>query len=202
MKITIIGSGNIGGTLGVKWAKANHQVTFGVRDVNDKVKQQLAAAGSNAKADSIANALLGSDVVLLAIPANAVAEFLENHADALNGKIVLDATNLIGGGDKMHHVDEILQAAPKARVYRAFNSMPWEVFENPIVNGQQATMFYVGPAEWESIVAQLAGDIGVEPMYLGDYDQLATLDNLTRVIFILAFQRGYGRVVALKALHN
>jgi hypothetical protein len=32
MKIAIIGGGNIGGTLGKKWAKAGHQVVFGVRN--------------------------------------------------------------------------------------------------------------------------------------------------------------------------
>ncbi|MGA2737390.1 MAG: NAD(P)-binding domain-containing protein [Bryobacteraceae bacterium] len=31
MKIPIIGSGNVGGTLGVRWAQAGHDVIFGSR---------------------------------------------------------------------------------------------------------------------------------------------------------------------------
>ena len=32
MNIGIIGSGNVGGTLGTRWAKGGHHVTFGSRD--------------------------------------------------------------------------------------------------------------------------------------------------------------------------
>ena len=32
MKIAVIGAGNIGGTIGAKWASQNHEVYFGVRD--------------------------------------------------------------------------------------------------------------------------------------------------------------------------
>ena len=40
MKIAIIGIGNVGGTLGPAWAKAGHDVIFGVRDPNsEKVKR-------------------------------------------------------------------------------------------------------------------------------------------------------------------
>jgi hypothetical protein len=35
MKITIIGAGNIGRTLGSKWAQVDHQVTYGVRNPAD-----------------------------------------------------------------------------------------------------------------------------------------------------------------------
>ena len=31
MNIAIIGAGNVGGTLGTRWAKNGHKVTFGVR---------------------------------------------------------------------------------------------------------------------------------------------------------------------------
>ena len=32
MKIGVIGAGNIGGTIGAKWAARDHEVFFGVRD--------------------------------------------------------------------------------------------------------------------------------------------------------------------------
>ena len=43
MKIAVIGSGNVGGTLGKGWAKKGHDVTFGVRNTSDpKLKERLA----------------------------------------------------------------------------------------------------------------------------------------------------------------
>lgn len=32
MRIAVIGAGNVGGTLGRRWAALGHQVTFGVRE--------------------------------------------------------------------------------------------------------------------------------------------------------------------------
>src|SRR5207245_2412055 len=61
MKIAIIGAGNVGGTLGTRWAKNGHVVTFGVRNPGEeKVKKLLRDAGSNTRAATIADAKLGS----------------------------------------------------------------------------------------------------------------------------------------------
>ena len=51
MRIAILGSGNVGGTLGRGWAKKGHEVTFGVRDASDpKLAKLLAEMGGKAKA--------------------------------------------------------------------------------------------------------------------------------------------------------
>ena len=51
MEIGIIGAGNVGGTLGRRWAQAGHAVVFGVRDPNDeRVRTLLAAAGAGVRA--------------------------------------------------------------------------------------------------------------------------------------------------------
>src|SRR5207245_3286353 len=39
--IAVIGTGNIGGTLGRKWAAAGHEVAFGVRDASSPRHQAL-----------------------------------------------------------------------------------------------------------------------------------------------------------------
>ncbi|MGL5878651.1 MAG: NAD(P)-binding domain-containing protein, partial [Xenococcaceae cyanobacterium] len=49
MKIGIIGSGNIGGTLGKHWAKAGHEVMFSSRhpeDLETMAKQANALVGT------------------------------------------------------------------------------------------------------------------------------------------------------------
>ena len=57
MKIAILGAGNIGGTLGAKWAAAGHAVVFGVRDPDTpKARVALETAGQGARLDSLAEA--------------------------------------------------------------------------------------------------------------------------------------------------
>jgi predicted dinucleotide-binding enzyme len=41
MEIGVIGAGNVGGTLGRRWAQAGHAVVFGVRDPNDEKVRTL-----------------------------------------------------------------------------------------------------------------------------------------------------------------
>jgi len=49
MNIGILGSGNVGGTLGTRWAQRGHQVAFGSRDPQAAdMKQLVAAAGKSA----------------------------------------------------------------------------------------------------------------------------------------------------------
>ena len=53
MKISVLGAGNIGGTLGGKWAAKGHDVVFGVRDPQaDKVRVLLEKVGHGATAVS------------------------------------------------------------------------------------------------------------------------------------------------------
>lgn len=74
MKIAILGAGNIGGTLGRKWAAAGHQVVFGVRQPgSDKTQALLETVQGTASAATLAQAIPAGDVVLFAIPWDAVA---------------------------------------------------------------------------------------------------------------------------------
>jgi len=66
MNIGIIGSGNVGGALGTRWAQKGHQVAFGSRDPQgNDIKQLVADAGKNARAATLAEAA-SSDALLLA----------------------------------------------------------------------------------------------------------------------------------------
>lgn len=206
MNITIIGAGNIGGTLGTAWAKAGHTVVFGVRDPgSEKVQQQVAAAGANAvvganvAASDIAEAIAGANAVLIAIPAAAMPAFLQEHGAALDGKLVFDATNRIGA-ETMNSVAAIEAAAPNAVIYRAFNNLGWENFAQPTLGGMQVDLIYCGPATAQTMAEQLIGDIGLNPVYIGGNDQLPVVDNLVRLWFALAFGQQKGRRLAFKVI--
>src|SRR2546425_12764587 len=101
MKIAIIGAGNVGGTLGSRWAKNGHTVTFGVRNPGDeKLKKLLSSAGGTARAATIGEAVKDALVVVLATPWEGVQSALR-AAGKLAGKILIDATNPVTMGTEI-----------------------------------------------------------------------------------------------------
>src|SRR5690348_5112556 len=93
MNIGIIGSGNVGGTLGTRWAQGGHHVIFSSRDPQSKdMRDLLTRAGTNARTGSTEEAARSSEVVLLATPWASTEAAIAGAGD-LNGKIVIDATN-------------------------------------------------------------------------------------------------------------
>src|SRR5215471_20013204 len=131
LKIAVIGTGHIGGTLGQRWRAAGHEVAFGSR----------AASGTGpggAPVLSAGEALTGAEVVLLAVPGGAVAEIVAAHGAALAGKVVIDAVNRIGEPVVNSHA-AIAAAAPQCHYARAFNTLGWENFADPPLG---AVMFF------------------------------------------------------------
>jgi 8-hydroxy-5-deazaflavin:NADPH oxidoreductase len=197
MRIAVIGAGNIGGTLGQKWAGQGHTVVYGVRDPAG-VRAEL---GAEVTAVSPSAAVAQADVVLFAIPGRAVTAVLAEMGDALDGKIIIDATNQVGQ-PVMHSLDALRQAAPTSPLYRAFSTLGWENFANPVLGGQVVDLFYCGEGDEaaNTVVFQLISDIGLNPIYIGGQNQTDILDALTRLWFTLGLQQGRGRQLAFKML--
>jgi predicted dinucleotide-binding enzyme len=120
-------------------------------------------------------------VILIAIPGNAVRSLLDAYKDNLDGKVIMDATNRIGQ-EEINSLPEIMQALPHARIYRAFNHLGWENFENPQLDGIQIDLFYCGmPGESQQQVENLIADIGLRPVYVGGLEHAPTIDHLIRL---------------------
>ena len=69
MKIAVIGTGSVGGTLGRRWAQKGHEVTFCSRTPgSDKVRALLDASGPRARSASIREGVADCDVVVVATP--------------------------------------------------------------------------------------------------------------------------------------
>lgn len=199
MKIAVIGARIIGGTLARPWAAAGHQVMFGVRHV-DNAETQALAQELGATVGRVAEAIAFGQAVLFAIPGSAMDETIAAHAAALNGKIVIDAANRMGGG-VMNSAAAFAAHAPAAQVYRAFNSLGWENFANPLFGDIQADLFYCGPAgAGQAAVEGLIQDVGLRPVRLGDLSQVGLVDAIGSLWFALAFGQGMGRNLAFKVL--
>lgn len=201
MKISIIGTGNIGRTLGLKWAAEGHTVKFGARNAADPKHQVLLEAGEGkVTVAPMAEAAGLGEVVLLAVPGSAVEALVAECGDALAGKIIIDATNQIGQAE-MNGLGAIAARAPSARLFRAFNSLGWENFDDPRLGGNQIDLFFCGDGgDARQKVESLIADVGLRPVYVGNREQVAVVDNLTKLWFALAFGQGHGRRLAFKML--
>src|SRR6266700_388337 len=79
MRVAVIGAGNVGGTIGEKWAAAGRHVAYGLRDPSRRPG-----------ALSFDQALDGAEVVLLAVPGVTVNLLLPGGA-TVTGMLPLDA---------------------------------------------------------------------------------------------------------------
>jgi 8-hydroxy-5-deazaflavin:NADPH oxidoreductase len=201
LRIAVLGAGNIGGTLGRKWVAAGHKVSFGVTNPDSARAQALRAElGTKVTIGSVADALADSDVVVMALPGKAMDETITKYASQLDGKIIIDTANRLGGGS-MNSLATFQTNTPYARVFRAFNSLGWENFADPVFDGIQADLFYCGPdGDAREVVEQMISDVGLRPIRLGDVDQVGLVDSVGSLWFALALGQGKGRHLAFKVL--
>jgi hypothetical protein len=194
IKVAVIGTGNIGGTVGRAFARAGHDVSFGTR----RPAQSGETAGdTGAKVTDIPNALASADVVLLAVPAGAVDAFIGENSVALRDKLIIDATNRIGG-DGSANAHAALSSVT-SRYARAFNTLGWENFEDPHFGDVVADLFYSAPEADKETVETLISAVGLRPQYLGDGQQ-EVVDGLLRIWFALVVGQKRPRRLALRVL--
>lgn len=186
MKIAVIGTGRIGGTLGQQWQAAGHEVAYGSRAGSG-------AGLGGAPVTAVGDALDGADVVLLAVPGGAVADVVAANGAALAGKVVIDAVNRIGEPSVNSRAD-IAAAAPTARYVRAFNTLGWENFADP---PPDAALFFAADPEARTAAEELITAVGLEPVFAGDAGAAGTVDALLALWFALVQRNGGNRRVAL-----
>ena len=209
MRIGIIGSGNVGGTLGSRWAQAGHEVTFSSREPqSEKMKKLVAKAGPKARAATPADAAQASDIVLLSTPWNAAKEAVAGLGD-LAGKVVIDALNALlpdlSGlqlGNTTSAAEQVAAWVPLARVVKCFNTVGFNVMENPAFGSDKPVMFYCGDdAPAKQVVKQLTLELGFDAVDAGPLRQARLLEPFAMLWISLAFG-GQGREIAFRLLHR
>lgn len=209
MKIAVIGTGSVGGTIGRRLAELGHSVSFGVRNVLDAdAKALIGTIRGNARLASVADAAKDAEVVVLATPYAANAAAIA-AAGNLSGKILIDVTNPIGPdfslatGFTTSGAEEVAKLAPRAKVFKAMNQVGFEVMANPDFAGGKPVMFVAGndPAG-KAVVLELVSSLGFEAIDAGELAIARLLEPYAMLWIHLMARRNQGRNFAFALLRR
>ena len=175
LKIGVIGSGRVGGTLGGVWAKAGHPVMFSSLDL-EADKKLAASVGANARAGATRDAAQFGDVLLISVPYAALPAVGRDLGELLKGKIVIDTSNPIVARDGDMAVAAREKGAgitsqeylPGAKIVRAFNAIGYARMGEASKDKGRVGMPMAGddPKALE-IASALVREVGYEPVVVG-----------------------------------
>ena len=167
MKITVIGKGNVGGGLAERWEKAGHEVTRLGRDGGD---------ASDA------------DAVLVAVPSAAIADALEK-VSGLDGKIVIDATNVLGDrNEQFESLAQEVKSIVGGPVAKAFNANFANQYDRIDEQRVRPSNLYAAEDGAREVTEQLIGDAGYEPVSAGGLENARALED--HLGLLMAINRG------------
>ncbi|HKP11664.1 MAG TPA: NADPH-dependent F420 reductase [Blastocatellia bacterium] len=213
MKIAILGAGDVGGTLGRRFAEVGHEVFFGVPNPRDEKHRSLAdQIGASAQFGTVAQAAREAQIILLAVPYGAVADAIRECGD-LTDKILIDATNPLAFADgalklmvgfETSGAEQVAGLAGGAKVVKCFNQTGFGNMAEPRYGDAGSVMFVCGddPAANETVRA-LAEAIGFEAVDAGRLEVARLLEPLAMLWIHLAFttdlKRGFAFALLRKA---
>jgi predicted dinucleotide-binding enzyme len=156
MNITVIGRGNVGGGLARRWERAGHTVTKLGRDGGD---------ASDAEA------------VLVAVPSDAIAEAL-GKVSALDGKIVLDATNAFHGrNDEFESLAHEVKSIVGGPVAKSFNCGYAALYDQIDEQRARPSNLYAAENGAIAMTEQLTRDAGFDPVSAGGLGSARMLED-------------------------
>ena len=186
--IAVIGTGNVGAALGPEFAAQGHTIVYGSREPDrEDVQALIARTDGAASARQPADAVVGADMVVLAVPGTAAVSITEGLGD-LSGKIIIDPTNVVSreGGRMSHGVPGkgsnaalIQAAAPGATVVKAFNTLNWVQMVNPETAGGPITIMLAGDdADAKARVAELVRGMDLDAVDVGGLEYAHVLEEM------------------------
>jgi predicted dinucleotide-binding enzyme len=166
MKVAVVGKGNVGGGLADRWEKAGHDVTRIGREGGD---------------------VSSAEAVLLAVPGGAVAEALANVL-GLEGKTVIDATNLFGTEPPAGFESnaDFVKSKTNGPMAKSFNLNFARLYDQLGEARATPSNLWTGDEEARGVVEQLNRDAGYEPVYGGPLENARIQEDFLKVFVAIS----------------
>lgn len=191
--IAVIGTGDMGDTLGPRFAGLGYRVIYGSRDPgSEKVKALVARTGNAASAAEPANAAAAADIVVLAVPWPAMETVAQNLGD-LGGKIVIDISMPFKQGSdgypeplfETSSAEMIQRWNPGARVVKTFATMGSGIIDEPQRAGGTITLpIASNDKAAKEKVARIVAAMGLDPVDFGPLRMAREIETLQQVYMI------------------
>lgn len=170
LKISVIGAGKVGGTLGTLWVKAGHSVMFASRHP-EELTDLVEAAGANAQAGSVNDAAVWGDVIVLSVPYGAMPALSEQLKGKVDAKVVFSTSNPFSGRDgdvgrKALEAGVALadqQYLPAIHLVRAFNAIGYASMKDQS-GKDKAIPVFADDSRARDLGARLVRDAGFVPV--------------------------------------
>ena len=190
-QVGVLGSGVVGQTLAGGFVKHGFETMIGSREP-EKLAEWAKKAGPLAKAGSVEEATRFGEIVVLAVKGTVAEEVVRKAgAQALAGKVVIDATNPIADAAPAAGVltlftkpgeslmERLQRSAPEARFVKAFNSVGNALMINPKLRGGPPTMFICGnDGEARKEVAEILTLFGWDTEDMGTAESARAIEPL------------------------
>jgi len=195
--VAIIGTGDMGNTLGLKFAEIGYQVIYGSRDPKrESVIELVKKTGAGASAATQMEAAGAADIVVLAVGWPAMEQVAQNLGD-LDGKIVIDVSFPFEQGSDGY--PQSMVATSSAELIQGWNpgakvvkwSLPTAYYiDEPLALGQP-TMNLIAADDRESKekVASIAAAIGQVPFDAGPLRMSGAVEAQVLLFMVPLYQR-------------
>jgi 8-hydroxy-5-deazaflavin:NADPH oxidoreductase len=208
MDVTIIGAGLMGRGIGTRVVAGGHQVE--IVDRNPEEAQRLAAELGGSATALDPGAPFGGEVVVFAVYYPGIKDAIQQYADRLAGRVVVDITNPIDTQtwDRLatapgsSSAEESQQLVPEGTaVVKAFNTTFAGTLVAGEVSGHQLDVLIAGDDDTaKQKVARLVSDGGLRPIDVGPLPRAQQLEHLGFLHITLQQPLGLNYTSAVKLL--
>jgi 8-hydroxy-5-deazaflavin:NADPH oxidoreductase len=211
MNVTIIGSGNMARGIGSRLVAGGNSIRILDRDkekANVLAGELRAQDGAEVTTGSFGDTI-ESDVVVLAVPYDAVESIAEQYGSGLSGKVVIDITNPVDWASfdglvtppDSSAAEEIHRLIPEAAVVKAFNTTFAGTLVGGEVAGQPLDVFVAADdSDAKRKVAGLIEAGGLRPVDAGPLRRARQLEGLGFLHMTLQQPLGTGFGSAVKVV--
>jgi hypothetical protein len=195
--VAVIGTGDMGNSLGPKLAEIGYRVVYGSRDPSrEQVQKLVANTAPNARATTPKEAAQSADIVLLAVPWPAMEQVAQELGN-LDGKIVIDVSFPYEQGPDGYPQStvetssaELIQGwNPGAKVVKWGLPTAYYIDEPLAMGERQLNLIAADDRASKEKVAKIAAAIGQVPVDAGPLRMSRSIEAQTLLFMVPLFQR-------------
>ena len=191
--VAVIGTGDMGDSLGPRFAELGYRVVYGSRTPeSERVKALVRKTGTNASATTQVEAARQGDIVLMLVPWPAMETVAQNLGD-LDGKIVVDVSMPLEQGEDGYPT-HLLQTSsaemiqgwnPGAMVVKTFGTMGSYVIDDPTAAGGVVSIPVASDhREAKEKVAGIVAALGLDPVDFGPLRMARNIEIMQMIYMI------------------